>query len=315
MIEALALSKRYGNVEAVREVSFTVGSGEIVGLLGPNGAGKTTIMKILTCFIFPSGGTARVDGHDVFEEPLRVKERVGYLPENAPLYHDFTVTEYLGFIADARGLSGAKRRERLEWAIDECGLGEVVNRGIDELSKGYRQRTGLAQAMLHDPRILILDEPTSGLDPSQIIEIRELIKRLGKEKTVILSTHILQEVEATCQRILILNKGAIVAQGTREEIERTLRGEVLLDITLKPGGSPVDTRALGSVPGVRAVNARPPLSAGLLALRLSLAPEGDAEERVFDWAVAEGHKILAMVPQRISLEDIFITLTTEGAGK
>ena len=264
-------------------------------------------MKILTCYLFPSRGTARVNGHDVFEAPLAVKECVGYLPENAPLYTDFTVREYLDFMADARRLAGAGRRERLEWVIEECGLAGVVDRGIDELSKGYRQRTGLAQAMLHDPRVLILDEPTTGLDPHQIIEIRELIRRLGREKTVILSTHILQEVEATCQRILILDRGRIVAQGTRDEIEGRLKGEVLLDLTLK--GGPVDPGSLVGLAGVRKLIASRALAPGRTELRLSLAPDSGAEERLFDWAVAQGLKILAMVPQKLSLEDIFITLT------
>ncbi len=313
VIDVRDLSKSYGPVQAVKEVSFSVGGGEIVGLLGPNGAGKTTIMKILTCYLFPSRGTARVNGHDVFDEPLAVKECVGYLPESAPLYPDFTVREYLDFIADARQLTGTSRRERLAWVVEECGLAGVVDRGIDELSKGFRQRTGLAQAMLHDPRVLILDEPTTGLDPHQIIEIRELIRRLGREKTVILSTHILQEVEAVCQRILILNRGTIVAQGTREEIEGTLKGEVLLDLALK--GAAFDAGAVAGLEGVRSVISARALPSGTTELRLSLAPDSGAEERLFDWAVARGLKILAMVPQRLSLEDIFITLTESSPGQ
>ena len=315
VIDVRGLSKSYGPVEAVRDVSFTVGGGEIVGLLGPNGAGKTTIMKILTCYLFPSRGTARVNGHDVFEAPLAVKECVGYLPESAPLYPDMTVREYLGFIADARRLSGPARRERTDWVIDECGLASVVNRGIDELSKGFRQRTGLAQAMLHDPRILIFDEPTSGLDPHQIVEVRELIRRLGREKTVILSTHILQEVEATCQRILILNQGRIVAQGTREEIEGTLKGEVLLDLTLRGRPGALDPGSLSALQGVQKLISSRGTATDITEVRLSLAPDSGAEERVFDWAVARGLKILAMVPQRLSLEDIFITLTESGPGR
>ncbi len=312
VIDVRGLSKSYGPVEAVRDVSFSVGAGEIVGLLGPNGAGKTTIMKVLTCYLFPTRGTAQVNGRGVFEDPVAVKESVGYLPESAPLYLDFTVREYLDFIADARRLAGAVRRERLAWVIEECGLDEVVDRGIDELSKGYRQRTGLAQAMLHDPRVLILDEPTTGLDPHQIIEIRDLIRRLGREKTVILSTHILQEVEAVCQRILILDKGRIVAQGTREEIEGTLKGEVLLDLTLR--GRAPDPADLAATAGVRKIISMRALAGGATEVRLSLAPDSGAEERLFDWAVARGLKITAMVPQRLSLEDIFITLTGSGEG-
>ncbi len=311
MIEAAGLVKRYGPVEAVRDVSFTVSRGEIVGLLGPNGAGKTTIMKILTCFLFPSEGTARVAGRDVFEDPVGVKSAVGYLPENAPLYTDLSVSEYLAFIADARGLAGPLRRERLARVTEECGLPSVLHRGIGELSKGFRQRAGLAQAMLHDPQILILDEPTTGLDPHQIVEIRELIKGFGREKTVILSTHILQEVEATCHRIMILNEGRIAAQGTREEIERELRGEVLLDLSLRcPSRETVES--LGKVPGVRSVISVGQAAGGTLSVKLSLSPDSGAEEGVFDWAVARGVKILAMVPRRLSLEDIFIRLTEDG---
>ena len=312
MIEAVGLTKRYGTLEAVRDVSFTVGAGEIVGLLGPNGAGKTTIMKILTCSLFPSRGTAHVDGHDVLEDPLKVKESVGYLPENAPLYPDLTVREYLDFVAQARGLPRAGRVDAIGRVCTACGLSSVMHRGIGELSKGYRQRTGLAQAMIHDPKILILDEPTTGLDPHQIVEIRELIRGLGTQKTVILSSHILQEVEATCQRVLILNEGRIVAQGTREEMERGLRGEVLLEVTLKPSaGGEGATPELSALGGVRRVISENRDGTGRLVIKLSLDPESGAEERIFDWAVAGGMKILSMIPQRLSLEDIFISLTEQ----
>ncbi len=313
MIEALGLVKRYGRIDAVRDVSFRVEQGEIVGLLGPNGAGKTTIMKILTCALFPSQGTARVAGKDIFEDPLDVKKAVGYLAENAPLYSDLSVEEYLGFIADARGLSRSARREGMERVVEDCGLGSVFHRGIDGLSKGFKQRVGLAQALIHDPEILILDEPTTGLDPQQIVEIRGLITGLGGKKTVILSTHILAEVEASCRRVLILNEGRIVAQGTREEIERELRGEVLLDLTLRMREPDGIDEELPCLAGVRKVISRSAVSADLIALRVSLAPDSGAEERIFDWAVSRGVKILAMVPRRLSLEDIFIKITGESA--
>jgi len=317
MISVRNLTKTYGTLAAVRDVSFEVDRGDVVGLLGPNGAGKTTIMKVLTCYLYPTQGTVEIGGCDVLEKPLDVKRSVGYLPENAPLYTDLNVMEYLSFIADARKLEGGRRRERLDWVIGECGLSGVLYRTIDTLSKGYRQRTGLAQAMLHDPDILILDEPTTGLDPNQIIEIRELIKRLGKEKTVILSSHILQEVEATCRSVLILNEGRIVARGTHEEIERELRGELRIELTLK-GADPsrVDSSLERLPAGARLLSAAPVDSvsapAGSVTVRISLPPRDGAEEAVFDWAVAEGFKILAMVPERLSLEDIFIKLTQEG---
>jgi ABC-2 type transport system ATP-binding protein len=314
MIEADNLGKRYGSLEAVRGVSFSIDSGEVVGLLGPNGAGKTTIMKILTCYMFPSYGSARVAGFDIFEEPLSIKRAVGYLPENAPLYSDLNVMEYLDFMAEARALKGNRKSERIERVIDECGLERVVYRGIDAISKGYRQRTGLAQAILHDPDILILDEPTTGLDPNQIIEIRHLITRLGKKKTVILSTHILQEVEATCNRVLILNDGQIVAKGTAEEIQREMKGEMLLRLLLKGPGDPGP--GLAKLAGVREVlrNEPAPRPEGgkRRVVHLALDPEAVAEEAVFDWAVKEGYKILEMVPQRASLEELFIKLTREG---
>ncbi len=308
MIEALGLSKRYGTLEAVRDVSFTVGAGEILGLLGPNGAGKTTIMKILTCGLFPTAGTARVGGNDVLTAPLAVKESIGYLPENAPLYPDLTVREYLRFIGDARGLRRAEWLRALERVVGACALSDVIDRPIGELSKGYRQRTGLAQALLHDPRILILDEPTTGLDPSQIVEIRELIRKLGTERTVMLSSHILQEVEATCHRVLILSAGRVVAQGTKEEMERGMRGETLLDLTLR-APSALDTAPLAKVHGVRRIVSESAGPEGRRELRLALAPDAGAEEAVFDWVASQGAKIVAMVPQRISLEDIFLSLT------
>ncbi|OHD25419.1 MAG: hypothetical protein A2064_03530 [Spirochaetes bacterium GWB1_66_5] len=318
MIEATNLGKRYGALEAVKGVSFGIQAGEVVGLLGPNGAGKTTIMKILTCFMYPSYGTATLGGCDVFTDPLAIKRQVGYLPENAPLYTDLNVMEYLDFIADARGLVGSHKAQRIGEVIGECGLEPVVYRGINTLSKGFRQRTGLAQAIVHNPQILILDEPTSGLDPNQIIEIRQLIKRLGQEKTVILSTHILQEVEATCNRVLILNEGRIVAQGTTEQINRELRGEVILAVTVTGGRQPGST--LAGLSGVREVlknepaGVKPGREAGAnrFQLNLSVDPDSGVEERLFDWAVAEGYRIVALVPQRLSLEELFIKLTREG---
>lgn len=218
MIKAEKLTMHYGPVVALQNVSFEVKQGEIVGLLGPNGAGKSTAMKILTTYLHPTKGTAKVGGIDVLEDPVGVRKIIGYLPEVLPLYMDMEVRSYLNFVAKARGLGGAKLNERTDIVLDECGLRPMYRKVIRELSKGYRQRTALAQALIHDPDIIILDEPTSGLDPHQIIEIRQLIKSLASGKTVILSTHILQEVEATADRIVIINRGRIVGDGSIEEL-------------------------------------------------------------------------------------------------
>jgi ABC-2 type transport system ATP-binding protein len=311
MIEVRDLKKSYGNLMAVNGVSFKADKGEIVGLLGPNGAGKTTIIKILTCYHFPSEGKATVAGLDVEEDPLGVKRKVGYLPESAPLYMDLTVEEYLDFIAESRGLAGEEKAERIGWSVKECGLESVYGRPIEQLSKGFRQRVGLAQAILHDPEILILDEPTT--DPNQILEIRDLIKKLGKEKLVILSTHILQEVEALCGRVLILNQGRIAAQGTAEEIALTLKGETVFDLVLK-GDRGALSAALGGI--VRAlpgyvIRKKEEGAGGKLRLELSGPSEADGEA-LFDWAVESRAKILEMSKRKTSLEDIFVSLTKEG---
>ena len=239
MIKADKLTMHYGPVVALKNVSFEVRRGEIVGLLGPNGAGKSTAMKILTTYLYPTGGTAQVGGIDILKDPLAVRKIIGYLPEILPLYMDMEVRAYLDFVGRARGLTGSKLRQRTDVVLDECGLRPMYRKVIRELSKGFKQRTGLAQALIHDPDIIVLDEPTSGLDPHQIVEIRQLVRSLASTKTVILSTHILQEVEATADRIVIINQGQIVGEGTFDELrnrakqhERTLvsvagvRGEV-----------------------------------------------------------------------------------------
>jgi ABC-2 type transport system ATP-binding protein len=316
LIEAKELSKSYSGRDAVRGVSFEIRPGEIVGLLGPNGAGKTTIMKVLTCYHFPTSGQARIDGFDVTERPLEVKRRVGYLPENAPLYSDLSVAEYLSFVADARALEGARRTERLEYVVGKCGLESVLYKTIDTLSKGFRQRVGLAQAIVHDPDILILDEPTTGLDPNQIIEIRALIKELGKEKTVILSTHILQEVEAVCDRVLILSDGLIAAQGTTREIGAMLSGNAKARfVALIKGAKAKDAESRAARIGKLAALESATQEGADVRLTLSLdSAEGDGSS-VFAWAVAEGLTLSSLEPQRLSLEDIFVKLTTEGEGK
>lgn len=311
MIEVKNLGKKYGSFEAVKDVSFSIDKGEIVGLLGPNGAGKTTIMKILTCYHYPSRGTATLNGFDVTEDPLDVKRVIGYLPENAPLYTDLNVTEYLDFIADSRSL-GSDRDEKIDRVIEECGLGDVLYKSIEKLSKGYKQRVGLAQAIMHDPSILILDEPTTGLDPNQIMEIRHLIRKLGKEKTVILSTHILQEVEAVCNRVLILNEGNIIARGTTEEIGRELKGDTIFIVTFKTNNADALGVSLKSLPVLKSIVSHEEKDAGKITVHLSVTTEETAAESIFDMAVRDGHKILSMYKRSLSLEDIFVKLTGEG---
>ena len=310
MIEAAHLTKYYGRVRAVNDASFSVAKGEIVGLLGPNGAGKTTIMKILTGYHYPSSGSAAVNGRDVTADPVAVKRSIGYLPENAPLYDDLTVREYLDFIADARRLTGSERSGAISRALKLCGLESQVHRPIDQLSKGFRQRVGLAQAILHDPDILILDEPTTGLDPNQIQEIRHLIRTLGSNKTVILSTHILQEVEAMCDRVLILNEGEIAASGTTEEIGRELKGETVFGVHLTGTSLPdAAGRSLEKIGHLVTDKSRAPDTG--VELRVVLA-EGRGGEDLFRWAVDNDLTISALVPEGYSLEDIFTRLTTAG---
>ncbi len=225
MINIQNISMQYGPTVALDNVSFSVGSGEILGLLGPNGAGKSTLMKILTTFIAPLSGTVTLGGFDIVNDPLKVRELVGYLPETVPLYSDMRVDEYISFVGEARGLAGKKLEERRAWVREACSLGPVWKHGINELSKGFRQRVGLAQAIIHDPKVLILDEPTNGLDPVQIIGIRKLIRGLAADKTIIFSSHILQEVEAIADRIVIIHEGSIMARGTREELAAQSGGQ------------------------------------------------------------------------------------------
>ena len=324
MIEVRGLRKNYGAFEAVKDLSFSVGKEQVLGFLGPNGAGKTTVMKILTGYHYPSGGEALVDGRSVEEESAEVKRLIGYLPESVPLYGELSVEEYLSFIAAAREVPREDRRKALERSLEACGLLPMRTRRIETLSKGYKQRTGLAQAILHDPPILILDEPTSGLDPNQIIEIRGLIRELGKRKTVILSTHILQEVEAVCSRVLILSEGRIAAQGTPEEIAGTLKGGDTWELLLKGGGETglaaireKFARTGGRLGGEPASLSLENREGGLVRASFFIAGEtGDAAagEQIFDWAVAEGLKILGMTRKKLSLEDIFVKLTTEERG-
>ncbi|MDR2304245.1 MAG: ATP-binding cassette domain-containing protein [Treponema sp.] len=316
MIEVKNLSKKYGNFEAVKDVSFSVGSDQVLGFLGPNGAGKTTIMKILTGYHYPSAGEALVDGVSVQEEPVELKKRIGYLPEGVPLYGDLTVDEYLTFVAEGRGIPKKRRKEAIDSSFEACGLKDMRSRLIEQLSKGYKQRTGLAQAIVHDPAILILDEPTTGLDPNQIIEIRSLIRELGKRKTVILSTHILQEVEAICSQVLILNSGRIAAQGRPEEIAGAMKGGDTWELILKGAEIHAVRSALARlanlIEGGLQNQKTEILDNGLIkAVFFVSASAAENGERIFDWAIDSSFKILGMSRKKLSLEDIFVELTHE----
>ncbi|MBI3179967.1 MAG: ATP-binding cassette domain-containing protein [Deltaproteobacteria bacterium] len=317
MVETRALAKAYGSVRAVDGISFKVSRGEIVGFLGPNGAGKTTTMKMITGFLKPTAGTVWVGGVEVSEDPLRARRMLGYLPENAPLYDDMMVVDFLRFIAELRGVPEDARQRRLRSISERCGITKVLGKDIGQLSKGFRQRVGLAQAMLHDPDLVILDEPTSGLDPNQIVEIRQLIKELGREKTVILSTHILPEVQATCRRILIINEGKLVADDTPESL---MQGDAaaVIRVVLKRKNGPLDRdrlRALFSdLPGVRAVESAD--NEGTDTLGFTLRASGDdPREAIFETAVHHNFVLLDMHRERVSLEDTFRRLTKSEAAK
>jgi ABC-2 type transport system ATP-binding protein len=310
MIEVSHLTKKFGDTVAIRDVSFQIKRGEVLGFLGPNGAGKTTTMRILTCFLPADEGTARVAGFDVFSQSLQVRQRIGYLPENAPLYMDMDVLEYLNFIAQMRRIPKGERSRRIKRMVDTCGLGGVVRKNIATLSKGYRQRVGLAQALIHAPDILILDEPTTGLDPNQIMEIRELIKQIGREKTVILCSHILPEVSATCQRVLIINEGSIVADGTPEELTAKAQGEDRVNVSLKADPAEVEAQ-LSQLPGVKSFKPVGREAGGTLRYEIK-TPGGEALcEELFRLAVRQNWLLSELRRDTLSLEEVFMQLTTK----
>lgn len=310
------LTKFYGTEKAVDNISFDVKTGEILGFLGPNGAGKTTTMKIITCYMPPTAGTVEVDGYDIATHALEVRRKVGYLPELNPLYLDMSVTEYLEYIGKLHHLSGAQLTSRMKEMIDVCGLGTVRYKDIGELSKGYRQRVGLAQAMIHDPDVLILDEPTSGLDPNQIIEIRNLIRQLGRAKTVILSTHILSEVQATCDRVIIINEGTIVADGTLEQLQQQFHSAEAVALELKlPSSASLNPmtdvygklQALPSVVSVEYGGAEDSLHRFTIRAKKG----DDIRESIFRLVVNEGWVLLEMSRKTTSLEEVFHKLTKQ----
>jgi ABC-2 type transport system ATP-binding protein len=312
MIQAQALTKKYAHTIAVDQISFAVAKGQIVGFLGPNGAGKTTTMRMLTCFLPPSAGTATVAGFDVLEQPLEVKKRIGYLPETPPIYPEMETEEYLKFVGSLKGLSGADLQKRVDFVCERCAVADVRKKLLGRLSKGYRQRVGLAQAIIHNPDVLILDEPTAGLDPKQINETRDLIRSLAGDHTIILSTHILPEVEQTCEQVIIINKGKLVATDSVRNLQARARGveSVLLEIAGRNGSLEPELvqDKLQSIPGVSRV-----LSKGQSNECLVFEVEsqkgcfirGDLARRV----VESGWDLNELRPSAMSLEEVFLQLT------
>ena len=311
MIRVENLVKNYGDVRAVRDISFRVNDGEILGFLGENGAGKSTTLKVMTGYLSATAGNVFVDDMNIVDDSLEIRRRVGYLPELNPLYGEMIVYDLLSFIAKIRRMEGRAFRQALERVVEQCGLAGVVHRAVQECSKGYKQRIGLATAMLHDPDILILDEPVTGLDPNQIVEIRELIRSLGREKTLIMSSHILQEIEATVDRIIIIHNGEIVADGLREELMSSFRGQTQLTLEVKEAeeesvqGLPEQLQGV-SLSDVAGNN-------GSTTLVLEYDRNTDPRERIFHYARDNGWVILEMSQARVQLEDIFRNLTGEGA--
>jgi ABC-2 type transport system ATP-binding protein len=308
VIEVQHVSKRYGRVTAVDDVSFRVERGEILGFLGPNGAGKTTTMRILTCYLPPTEGTARVAGYDVFEDPIEVKKRVGYIPETPPLYPDLDVETYLAFCARIKGVASAQRKARIDDAVEKVRIGDVRRKLIGRLSKGYRQRVGLAQAILHNPDVLILDEPTAGLDPKQIIETRELIKALGGEHTIVLSTHILPEVSMTCGRVVIINQGRVMAEGTPESLTHRFAGQASVRVDVRGEEGPVVAalRAVEGVADVRPLKADP----GTVSVEVEAETGRDLRAELARAVVSGGLDLLGLRESAASLEEVFLHLTT-----
>lgn len=315
MIQVQGLTKRYARQVAVDNISFSVEKGEIVGFLGPNGAGKTTTMRVLTCFMPPTGGKASVAGYDVFEHPMEVKRRIGYLPEAPPLYPEMEVADYLRFVGRLKGVPGADLTRRVDEVAERCAIGDVKTKLITKLSKGYRQRVGLAQAIIHNPDVLILDEPTSGLDPKQIIETRELIKNLAGEHTIILSTHILPEVEAVCQKVIIINKGKLVATDSVDNLTHRMRGSdaAVVVIGASDAADPAAVQQkLEQVKGVSKVIARP-VANGRLSFEIESLPNQNVRADMARAVVQSGWDLIELKSLAYSLEEVFLELTSAEA--
>jgi len=306
------LTKYYGNFLAVKDISFEVNTGEIVGFLGPNGAGKTTTMKLITTYLTQNSGKIFVDGIDTETDSLSVRKKIGYLPEQNPLYSDMNVIDYLKYAAELQSVDKAQINDAVKKMVRVCGLEDVKHKDIGELSKGYRQRVGLAQAMIHNPDVLLLDEPTSGLDPNQIIEIRKLIRDLGKQKTLILSTHILQEVQATCDRVIIINNGQIVADGTTDSLQKKFQGQLKLSLTIKKdpkAGKEKIQSMFESVSGVEKVKFVSDDNE-VWNIDITANKGSDVRDAVFKKVVSNDMVLLNLHQEETSLEDIFRKLTT-----
>ncbi|MBH50847.1 MAG: ATP-binding cassette domain-containing protein [Candidatus Neomarinimicrobiota bacterium] len=310
MIKVKDLSKNYGSVEAVKSISFDLNDGEVIGFLGANGAGKTTTLKMMTGYLVPTKGSITVNDMDIIEDMHSIQKQIGYLPELNPLYSEMRVYDYLEFLASIRDITGPQFKEALARVVEQCGLRGVVHKNISDCSKGYKQRIGLAAAMIHDPKILILDEPVTGLDPNQIIEIRSLIRSLGKEKLVFMSSHILQEIQATVDRIIIIDQGEIVANGTSEELMANFMGNVLLTMEVK--GAKVDSieHIQATLPNVKFISMSKNKS--IHTIQLEYEKNKDPREDIFNYAVKNKWSILKMSPRTTNLEDIFRDLTMEG---
>ncbi|BBB31806.1 antibiotic transport system ATP-binding protein [Thermotomaculum hydrothermale] len=306
MIKVEGLTKYYGDFLAVDNISFEVKKGEIVGLLGPNGAGKTTTLRILTGYLLPSGGSVKIKDYDIYKDLREIKKTIGYLPETTPLYGEMLVYDYLNFVADSKGIEEEKRLAELKRVADVCQIKDVMHKPVNELSKGYKQRVGLAAAMLGDPDILVLDEPTSGLDPNQIVEIREIIKEIGKEKTVLFSTHILSEAEATCDRLVIISKGKIVADGKTEELKRG-RDKFIVNLELENVDSNTAVNELKVVNGVEDVK----VNSENGSLKLTLEGKEDFRREVYSLIKSKDWGLLEMARASETLEEIFKKLTRE----
>lgn len=307
MIKVQNLTKRYGSTTAIKDLNFEIQKGEIVGLLGPNGAGKTTTLKILTCFLPPNEGQVSIDNLNIETDSLEIRKKIGYLPELNPLYQEMTVKEYLSFVASLFSIEKADINNKVFKAVETCALKDKLNQEISTLSKGYKQRVGLAQALVHDPELLILDEPTEGLDPNQRIEIRELIKKIGQEKTIVLSSHILSEVEATCNRVFIINKGQIVASGTPEELKKQASTQVKIFLVIEGPHDSVVER-IKSLEGVeRVINSRQ--VENTVELELETESHLDLRKKLVHFVLNNSWELLEIHQESKSLEDIFVKLT------